>query len=69
MNRVPVESANIASIGFDKETSTLEIEFLDGAVYQYFDIEERLFTGLVASDAKGAYFAKNIKGIFRYSRV
>jgi hypothetical protein len=35
--RTPVESSNIASVGYDKENQILEIEFHHGAVYQYFN--------------------------------
>ena len=37
MIRQPVSSSNIRSIGYDSMSSTLEIEFHSGGVYQYFN--------------------------------
>ena len=36
MERQYVSSSNIASIGYDPDNLVLEIEFLSGAVYQYY---------------------------------
>lgn len=34
MKRIPVSSTNVASVGY--ENQVLEVEFLNGSVYQYF---------------------------------
>ena len=34
MYRESVESSNIASIGYDEASRTLEVEFLNGSVYE-----------------------------------
>lgn len=68
MKRTDVQSSNIKSIGF--EDGTLEIEFLNGMIYQYFDVPQNVFEELMrATDSHGTYLAQNIKGRFRYSRV
>ena len=41
MQRVSVESATIRSVGYDQKTSTLEIEFSNGNINQYFDVPKR----------------------------
>lgn len=69
MERESVTSSNIASIGYDKGSETLEIEFLNGSLYQYFDIPEHVYDELMASDSHGQYLARNIKGNYRYSKV
>ena len=33
MNRIPVSSSRISSVGW--ENNTLEVQFKDGAIYQY----------------------------------
>jgi len=43
MDRVPVSSSNIADIGYDPSTMTLEVGFLNGGVYQYFDVPEAVY--------------------------
>ena len=67
MNRIPVESSNLKSVGY--EDNVLEIEFLDGGVYQYFDVPAALYEGLIQADSAGKYFWANIRGAFRYARA
>lgn len=69
MNRQSVSSSNIASIGYDVDSQTLEIGFLDGSVYQYFDIPEQVHQDLMSASSHGQYLAKNIKGGYKYSKV
>lgn len=69
MRREHVESSNIASIGYDPGSQTLEIEFLNGLIYQYFDIPQHIHEGLMGSDSQGRYLAYNIKGVYRYSKI
>lgn len=62
MQRKPVESSNLASVGFDKATKTLEIEFKGGGVFTYSgDSAEKHYSDLMGSQSKGSYFAKNIR--------
>jgi hypothetical protein len=69
MRRELVSSSNIASIGYDENSQTLEIEFLNGTIYQYFDVPNRIFQEIMAANSHGQYLAQNIKGIYRYSKV
>ncbi len=69
MKRVPVKSSNIASIGYDEDSSTLEVEFLNNTIYQYFDVPDSIFNGLRQADSHGQFLAQNIKGVYRYSKV
>lgn len=52
MERQYVLSSNIASIGFDPDNMILEVEFLNGAVYQYYDVPQSIYEGLMGSPAK-----------------
>lgn len=69
MIRQSVTSSNIASIGYDADSQTLEVEFLNGGVYQYFDVPQHVHQAFMNADSHGQYLAKNIKGTYRYSRV
>lgn len=69
MNRQSVTSSNIASIGYDADSQTLEIEFLNGGVYQYFDVPQYIYQELMGASSHGQYLAQNIKGGYRYSKV
>lgn len=68
--RMPVNSSSLASVGYDHFSGTLEIEFHDGAVYQYFDVPAYVYTGLMSMGSHGYYFQTFIKnGGYRYQKV
>ncbi len=69
MEREPVISSNVASVGYEPQTMTLEVEFLDGGLYQYFDVPEAEYAGLISADSIGGYLNHNIKGHYRYARI
>jgi KTSC domain len=61
MNRIPVSSSNLASIGYDPVTQTLEIEFLHGGIYQYSDVPSSVYNGLIKAESYGYYFDRHVK--------
>lgn len=67
MERTPVSSSNIAAIGYDENSQSLEIEFTNGAVYQYSSVPPSEYEGIMGADSKGKYLHANIKN--RYSFV
>ena len=69
MERTPVESSTVASIGYDSDTSTLEVEFQNGSIYQYFDVLEHVFDGFVQAPSKGQYLHQEIRDAYRYARM
>lgn len=69
MKRVPVTSSNVASIGYDSSTQTLEVEFNDGAIYQYFDVPEAVHDKLMLAASKGEFLHQHIKLVYRYAKT
>jgi hypothetical protein len=69
MNRIPVSSSNISSVGFDAATQTLEIEFTSGNIYQYFDVPVTVYEELMHAESKGKFLSTQIKGVYRYARL
>ncbi|TBX34681.1 KTSC domain-containing protein, partial [Rahnella victoriana] len=47
MQRVNVVSSNILSIGYDPNTDTLEIEFLNGGIYEYYNVSQDIHIELM----------------------
>ena len=62
MERTPIKCRLLKSIGYDKESKTLEIEFLDMEVRNYSDVHEKVHEELMSTDRKRLYFLENIKG-------
>lgn len=70
MDRKYVSSSNIASIGYDPMRMILEVEFLNGSIYQYYDVPEELYIGLMAASSHGKFLNEYIKkGGYRFERV
>lgn len=69
MNRIPVNSTNIRSIGYDKQTATLEVEFTSGDIYQYFNVPEYLYQQFLNASSYGQFLNDNIRYNYRYQKV
>ena len=69
MDRKIVKSSNLKSIGYDQSSNILEIEFLSGGVYQYFNVPSQIYLGLMNATSKGNYFHTNIKEKYKYNRI
>ena len=66
----PVQSTNIHSIGYKADTQTLTIKFrVSGQTYEYYNVPQNLYEGLMASESKGKYINDNIRSQFNYRRV
>ena len=68
IDRVPVKSSNIKSVGHCKDTNTLAVEFKDGAVYHYADVPADVHEQLVSSKSVGGALHSIIKGNYRHSK-
>lgn len=69
MERTPVTSSNLLSIGYDVETNTLEVEFKGGTVYQYFDVPEDEYDSLMSASSQGVYFAAHIRENYNQEKL
>ncbi len=59
--RLPVESSLIRSISYDFASSLLEVEFLDGRSYEYFDVPYSVYLEFTEADSKGSFFNQSIR--------
>lgn len=66
IKRTPVASSTIASVGYDAEKQILEIELQHGAIYQYFNVPEEVYNGLMNAGSIGSYFMNEIKTRLEY---
>lgn len=69
MDRRNISSSMIKSIGYETSSSTLEIEFNSGAVWQYYDFPESTWYEFDSTDSQGKFFHASIKGAFREAQV
>ena len=69
MKRKSVSSSNLASVGYDAISSTLEVEFNSGEVYHYFNVPEFKYNSLMNASSHGTYFSANIRTSYRYKKL
>lgn len=69
MQRQFVESSMLRSVGYDRDTQTLEVEFQHGGIYHYFDVEEDTYKELLEAESIGHYFNECIRDQYDDVRV
>ena len=69
MQKYSVASSNVAAIGYDPATETLEVEFLSGSVYQYYNVPTNVYGLFMMEGSKGRFLNTYIKNAYPYSRV
>jgi uncharacterized protein len=69
MNRTSVISTDVAEIGYDAATMTLEVAFHKGGIYQYFDVPESVYHEFMGADSKGKFLNVNFKNNYRYVKL
>lgn len=69
MDRIPLESEALTSIGYDPERCVLEVEFASGRVYQYFDVPRHEVDRLLGAESRGHYFGERVRDRYRYAAV
>ena len=69
MLKQSVVSTNLMSVGYDERTQTLEVEFLNGRVYQYYDVPSHMHEQLMQAPSKGQFFNTYIRNSYPFSRV
>lgn len=61
MKRQKVKSSNIAEVGYDLPSLTLQIKFHNGSTYDYWPITKMAYDQFINSKSLGKFFYKNIR--------
>lgn len=69
MERQPVSSSNLLSVGYDPGIETLEIEFKTTGVYQYLNVPQFIWERLMMADSLGKFFNAEIKNAYPCVKV
>lgn len=66
---IPVESSNLAAVGYDGRSAVLTILFRSGGAYQYYAVPPGVYDQLMASASLGSFFAARIRPIYPCCRI
>ncbi|MBW4638639.1 MAG: KTSC domain-containing protein [Gloeocapsa sp. UFS-A4-WI-NPMV-4B04] len=58
---IPVDSSNIAAIGYSDVCRVLQVDFLIGKRYRYQDVPSQVFDRFLAAPSKGRFLNSVIK--------
>lgn len=65
MERQAVSSSNLASVGYDPNSETLEVEFVStGKVYEYYNVPQFMFDRLMDASSIGKFFSAEIRNTY-----
>ena len=64
MERQAVSSSNVASIGYDQDSETLEVEFIRSGVYQYQNVPLFMWERLLEANSVGNFINTEIKNSY-----
>lgn len=69
IRRVPVESTALATVGYSRKLRALEIEFRNGAIYRYLEVEPVVYEDLLNARSKARYYDDFIRHRYRSLHV
>ena len=69
IERQPVVSSDIASIGYDAASETLEIEFKATGIYRYFSVPKTPAEEFQRTPSPGKFFLQHIKGKYAWEKI
>ncbi|HEX2209664.1 MAG TPA: KTSC domain-containing protein [Longimicrobium sp.] len=61
MKRDRLDSSSLASVGYDPAKHVLEVEFRNGGVYQYLEVDDHEYEEFRSAPSKGRYLNTEIK--------
>ena len=67
MDKINVESSVIKAVKYSGEH--LVVYFVNGSIYVYYGVSEKIFSEFLAAYSKGGYFLDNIKGRYAYVKI
>jgi len=70
MNYHSVRSSTLEAIAYDELSSTLGVRFRNDTEYEYLQVPESIYRGILAAPSAGKYFDANVKKAgYRFRQV
>ncbi|MFL6588704.1 MAG: KTSC domain-containing protein [Chthoniobacterales bacterium] len=69
INRLPVQSSVLITVGYSVRLRAVEIEFRNGAIYRYLDVAPSVFHALLDAQSKARFYDQNIRHKYRSVHV
>ena len=69
MDRTPITSSNLVSVGYDEKTQVLEVEFKPSSLYQYTGVPKRVYDEMTRAESPGKFFHAHVRGQYATKKV
>lgn len=69
MDMVPVQSSNLAAVGYDPEAKVLRIRFRSDDQWDYADVPAEKHAAMLKAPSVGIYFHSHIKPHYKATKV
>ena len=60
MKRIPIQSGELISVGYDAELQILEIEFSDHKIYQFISVTADVYASLMNATDKYQFYISSV---------
>jgi hypothetical protein len=65
MDRQPVSSSSLASVGYNPDSETLEVEFVvSGKVYEYYNVPQFMYDRMLEASSIGQFFNAEVRNAY-----
>lgn len=69
MKLIPVHSSGVRAVGYEEERKVLYVQFVDGDVYEYYDVPVSDVVELIQAHSIGRFVNKRIKPYYDYLKL
>ena len=69
VKHVDVHSSSLRSVGYNKETQELHVNFNDTGRYVYHGVPENVHQSLMMAASKGNFIHSQLKGKYEYTKL
>ena len=70
MRRLPIQVADVVSVGYDVKTEVLEVEFRDGSIYQLYEVKAEVYELMMNRGSfRYDYFSEHIMREYLCRRI
>jgi hypothetical protein len=63
------QSRHLQQAEYDEESQALTVQFVNGALYRYFDVPQTVVDSLFQTGSSQEYFNDHVKGVYRYVKM
>ncbi|MBN1404509.1 MAG: KTSC domain-containing protein [Opitutales bacterium] len=69
MERRRVISTLLSSVGYDAAAKHLEVELVNGSVFEYYGVPEDIHRALMNADSRGSFYHGMIEHVYAFRKL